>query len=329
MRYAAALRARGYDEEDIYAHLIAANGERCDPALDARGERDLRRIAAWVAQKPAGVVRSNVASEQTASVIETAYVVASAFSWRGRFAHTCRDVFLVLLAVMERTNKLKIDASVRDISFLTGYSSNTVSRSLRALSGKRHCPRVPVLLFHHISSRSYANSYALRQLNSLKFAHTLVKDKDGGRRVWAKMGELHDAFRSKRGLSTNCAVALLVIENECVRSARALAEKANLTAKTAERALTRLRAERLIVKRERRWQRTVTTLDEVAKRRGTLGYTKAQKIAHERERDTYAGVVKSPWRVGKLKLISVHTTERENESPSVLWEPELQENRDM
>jgi hypothetical protein len=136
-----------------------------------------------------------------------------------------------------------------------------------------------------------------------------------------RSGGFHDAFRGRRGLSTNYARALAVIETEVVRSASDLAEKASLPHKTAERALAVLKKEALTEKKEGCWQRTETTLDEIAKRRGTFGFSKAQKIEHARERNNYRDLIGDPRRVRKLK-----TLERGgSEPPDTPWEPEFRQ----
>lgn len=333
LSYAAALRARGYNEEEIYLRLIAANRERCDPPLDRRGEHDLRRIATWIARKPAGVVRSGIASEDVQRAIEQARSVVLSFPWRGCFARTCRDVLLVLLSWMEQINKTRIFASARELAELSGYSWKTVARALRALSGKDRHRSVPVLLYRFpVDCREdpkHANTYSLRRHNIAELTHPYVKENQWERGC-VKMAMFPDAFRGKRGMSKSCARALEAIETQTVRSASDLADKTGLTLHTAQRSITALRAEKLIEKHGRHWLRMAATLEETARRRGTFGYTKAQKIRHQRDRDIYHGLVSGPrGGLGKLKLIAatLHDTKGKprQDLPEPLWEPGLKQ----
>jgi hypothetical protein len=193
LRLAAALRARGYEEQEIYALLLKANRERCSPPLDHKGQRDLRRMAAWIAKKPPGASRTYVASEQTLHAIEQARAFSLAYAWRGRFSQTCRDVFCALLTLMERTGKTRVDASCRDLAELTGRSGKTVACALLALSGRHQHPSVPVLLFRHVPDRkanpTHANGFALRQQNTPKLTHTLSKERGRERRVCVEVGD--------------------------------------------------------------------------------------------------------------------------------------------
>lgn len=343
LSYAAALRARGKDEDEILLALLTANRERCDPPLNHHQQRDLKRMAKWIAQKAPGTVHSNVANETLTLACERAFSFLDTFPWRGRFAQTCRVVYSALLVLVTRTNKgvqkERLDVSCRTLANMTGYSWKTVARALRALSGTDRHKAVPVLLYRFVPETRLqhrttdpdelflvANSYVLR--NSPSLTHTIVEERNSGRSVCVnvgeKVGEVHDVFRGKRGLSTNYKLALDSVEREKVKSARQLAVKVNLSEKTAERALTVLKREQLIEKREGYWQRTAVALDDVARRRGTLGYRTVQRIEHERDSDTYMDVLTSAPRMGKLKLIGLERREA-TEPPELHWESEFRQ----
>lgn len=128
--YAASLRAQRHSEQAILRLLLQANRERCTTALD---DKEVKKIAAWAASKEAGQTATAPGALAAFDALEAAIINAD---WRGRFAFNCRRVAESLLSLMREKGKTQVNAGARFLALRCGLSHMTVSRCLRALSGR-------------------------------------------------------------------------------------------------------------------------------------------------------------------------------------------------
>jgi hypothetical protein len=288
----------------------------------ARKPRE-RRLAGKPWRTPAEVeaIHENVAS---ATELLTAQV------WHGVFGIHCLLVFACVLDEMLRTLKRCVDLGSRDVANRVGLSRRTVSSCLRALCGLRVRQQTPVPVVLLRQARNCADDdvdvthafgYQLRpdvtaphSSLSLSLQNTVrrvppcksvwANSAQSTQRVIPREGGMHDAFRSKNGLSKSCALALATIERTSVKSATELAQHTGMRESTARRCITMLRAAGLIEKRAARWHRTRVSLDDVARNRGTLGASDAQRKAHAGESNQYRHLIAAPLRQRKKTLVA-------------------------
>jgi len=213
---------------------------------------------------------------------------------------------------MLKLGSTEVNESVRDLSLLTGYSKQTISRCLRALAGRTvsdRCGKPPVLL-----SCRKSNRYRLvpGKLAVFSYTYTLLRDYDkrgqpfshhtGGDCVSPNVVVLPDAFRSRRGLPKTRWAVLQAVEAGAYRSATALAEVAGCHPRTVQRALHDLQVCGLVAKVAGVWGRTEKLLETVAAELGLAGYTANLAKSYQNESRLYARRIREGWS-GKLQLV--------------------------
>lgn len=334
VRRAASLRSRGFAENEILTLLLKANTERCIPPLT---ENEVEKIAAWAGSKPAGQSAVSPDALETFANLEAAIKAAV---WPGRFGFNCRRVAESLLALMLEKGKTQVDAGARFLSLRTGLSRATISRCCRALTDReKKTPHlIPRLFDCHftrlrldfiqfnaktIRHEQTPHCYRVSQ-NIVTLRQDPLPERGGVEPLCLKMTIIHDAFRSRKGMTSSRAVVLEVIEQSEIHSAVELSERTRLTLVTAQRCLTELRKEGLIVKSKKVWHRTELDLDAVAKRRGSAGATARQRAEYERDRDNYE--VDVIFRMGKARspLKIVPAPERDATEDVKVDEPETE-----
>lgn len=196
--------------------------------------------------------------------------------WPGRTGRTDQAVLLAVLAIATKAGTWEPDCSVRDIALRAGITRKTGSASLRRLCGAGWLEPV-----HNARQADHARRYRVRQVTphrSLRgvSVETYVARNDArhcadaAHEVWVRLG------KASRDLW--CAL------DSAPRSARALAERAAVSPRTADRQLPRLASYRLAERRDAGWIQGAATPDDVVNAEGWLGANSRV----ERRRSEYA-----------------------------------------
>jgi hypothetical protein len=336
LQYAAHLRAKGRTFKQIHDAVLTVNNERCCPPLtDKRALHDLKRIAKWAANKPAGVSQHGTISTPEKEAIEEALAFLDAFQWRGIASNNARIVAYALLKKMHELGRVaEVGAACRDLAEVVGLSFPATAAALRRLCGigKDKREDVPVLFLRteqkgiaqdksQLSVKSLSYEYSLNQ--SAISIHTISHAPIPYRvfKLHSMFSTLsHDAFRV-RGVGLKRSAALVLAALPCA-TARAIAAATHLSKRTVRNALAALKAEGLIEKKKESacWMRTCETLDAVAERRGTAGAGERQKRMHALQREAYgARLVKPTGRKDSTVYTLRPPKEEEQRPPDPTW----------
>ena len=211
---------------------------------------------------------------------------ARASAWKGRAGRTDKDVLAGLHRLATRAGTDAVDASVRDLSILSGVTVSTVSRSLKRLGEQGWLTRIktvqpvfgrPKADRYKLSSPKRVGYYATHDTPILHAECHVFHDAppvDPGHEVWVRLGK--------------CAIAIYQVLDVAPQSARQLAKMAGTDRRTADRKLPVLAGLGLATKTDNGWSFGTASPHDVVKAEGWTGdrskvERRKQVIASERE----------------------------------------------
>jgi hypothetical protein len=207
---------------------------------------------------------------------------ALVYPWNGRTGRTDRDVLAALHKMATKAGTDAVDASVRDLSILSGVTIRTVSRSLRRLSDLGWIKQVEraspgAARYKLLSPQRVRRNYTHEPEVPLAESHVCRNGAkaDPGHEVWVQLGK--------------ASLALYRVLDVAPQSARHLAKQAKVGSRTADRKLPVMGGLGLATKSDHGWAFGTVSPDDVAKAEGWTEHRsktgrRKRQIDEDRER---------------------------------------------